>query len=173
MRKRIISFILIAVGLLLVGTACAQNSPSPAIAPGERTYYVTGVEYKGSTSAKDLEAPQADPAKISKGYGYKKPGDADKSDATKWEVSSYRFEPGEMFAFVGDKVSLVIFPVNGDKHHVWVEGSDGKEVVKPIDMNRGREYKFSFTADKPGQYKLICDQHSPTMIAFIWTLPRQ
>ncbi len=172
MRKRIISFILIAVVLLLGATACAQSA-SPAIAPGERTYYVTGVEYKGSTSTKDLEAPPADPAKISKGYSYKKPGDADKSDATKWEVSTYRFEPGVMLAFVGDKVSLVIFLVNGDKHHVWVEGPDGKEVVKSVEMLRGREYKVSFTADKPGEYKLICDQHSTNMTAFIWALPRQ
>jgi plastocyanin len=166
----ILAFVL---AIAVVGCAQQAAAPAPSIASGERVYYVTGLEYKGSTVTKDLAAPDADPAKLSDGYRYKKPGDADKADATKWEVSTYRWEPGEMLAFVGDKVTLVSFIVNGDKHTTWVEGPDGKEVIKQVTMNRGREYKVSFTADKPGLYKLKCDEHDPTMTAFIWALPRQ
>lgn len=143
-----------------------------AIASGERTFVVTGLEYKGSTSTKDLAAPDVNPTKLSDGYRYKAPGVADKSDATKWEVSTYRFEPGFMIAAQGDKVTLLSFIVNGDKHTVWLQGPDGKEAVKQLVMNRGREYKVTFTAEQVGFYKLICDEHDPTMHAHILVLPR-
>lgn len=143
-----------------------------AIASGERTFPITGIEYKGSTTTKDLAVPQVDPAKLSDGYRYKGPGVADKSDPAKWEVSSYRFEPGFLMVTQGDKVTLLTFIVNGDKHDVWLQGPDGKEVVKKQDLNRGREYKIAFAAEQVGFYKLICEVHDPTMNAHILVLPR-
>ena len=86
-RRRSLAVALAA--LAMVVSACGQGGAS--IASGERTYYLTGLEYKGSTVTKDLAAPDVDPAKLSDGYRYKKPGDAYKSDATKWEVSTYRW----------------------------------------------------------------------------------
>ncbi len=142
------------------------------LASGERTFTVTGVEMKGSTSTKDLAPPTVDITKLSDGYRYKAPGKADPSDATKWEVSSYIFEPGFMVATQGDKVTLLTFIVNGDKHDVWLQGPDGKEVVKKQDLNRGREYKITFPADQVGYYTLICEVHDPTMKAHVLVLPR-
>ncbi|MBI2325101.1 MAG: hypothetical protein HYU87_09105 [Chloroflexi bacterium] len=168
-RRRSLAVALAA--LALVVGACGQGGAS--IATGERTYYLTGLEYKGSTVTKDLAAPDVDPAKLSDGYRYKKPGDADKSDATKWEVSTYRWEPGLLVGRVGDKLTLVTFIVNGDKHNTWVEGPDGKEVVAKVLMNRGREYKTTVTLDKPGIYRFVCEEHDPTMTTYIWALPVQ
>lgn len=177
-------------GLLVFVTACAVTAPEERIAAienkvgalekakpaaaaaGEREFVVTGYEIKGSTSTKDLAAPTADPAKLSDGYRYKEPGKADASDATKWEVSTYRFEPGVMVAFQGDKINLRGFIINGDKHTVWVEGPDRKEVIKEQIWNRGREYKVSFTAEKAGTYMLHCNEHDPTMHSTILVLPQ-
>ena len=156
--------------LLLGVVGCAQAAMA-AIPTGERTFYVTGLEYKGSTSTKDLAAPTADPAKLGDGYRYKQPGDADKSDPTKWEVSTYRWEPGMMQAFKGDKINLVGFITNGDKHKTWVEDPAGDAVVKEQEWNRGREYKVSFVAEKPGYYILHCDEHDPSMTSYILVLP--
>lgn len=166
------------VASLLVAAACTQAATPAgpavkvAVPAGERTFFVTGVEYKGSTSTKDLAAPEIDPKTLGDGYRYKKPGEADKSDPTKWEVSSYRWEPGLMTVFQGDRVNLVGFIVNGDKHKTWIEDPTGQAVVKEQTWQRGREYKVSFTADKPGYYILHCDEHDPGMTAYILALPR-
>lgn len=133
---------------------------------------VAGVEYKGSTSMDSLAPPPSDPAKLSDGYRYKKPGDADKADAKKWEVSTYLWSPGAMTVLQGDQVKLRILIINGDKHSTWVEGPDGKEAVKEQEQNRGREYLVNFTASQVGSYKLICNEHDPTMKAVITVLPR-
>lgn len=144
-----------------------------AIASGERTFAISGVEIKGSTTTKDLAVPDVDPTKLSDGYRYKGPGAADKSDATKWEVSSYSFQPAFMVATQGDKVTLLTFIINGDKHDAFLQGPDGKEVVKKQTLNRGREYKISFTAEQVGFYTLVCETHDPTMKTQILVLPRQ
>ncbi len=169
----------LTLGALFVVSACAPAAgPAPAPAPavtiptGERTFAMTGIEYKGSTSTKDLGVPDRDPSKLSDGYRYKPPGKADASDATKWEVSSYRFEPGSLTAITGDKVTLLVFIVNGDKHNVWIEGPDGKELLGKQTMNRGREYKLTLTLAKPGAYRIVCEEHDPTMTAYLWALPR-
>ena len=139
---------------------------------GSVEFSVTGAELKGSTVLKDLATPTINPKDLSDGYRYKKPGDADKNDPTKWEVSTYVWSPAAMTVLQGDKVDLRIFIVNGDKHTVWVEGPDGKEVVKEQEQNRGREYIVSFTASQSGTYKLTCNEHDPTMRSVITSLPR-
>jgi len=153
--------------------AAVESKAGRIVAPaGTVEFVVTGVEWKGSTSTKDLAAPPVDPAKLSDGYRYKGPGVADKADATKWEVSTYVWSPGAMTVLQGDKVKLRVFIVNGDKHSTWIEGPDGKEVVKEQVQNRGREYLVEFTASQVGNYALICNQHDPTMRAVITVLPR-
>lgn len=143
-----------------------------AVPAGKVEFTVTGVEWKGSTVTKDLAVPPKNPKDLSDGYRYKAPGVADKADATKWEVSSYVWSPGAMTVLQGDQVALRVFIVNGDKHTAWVEGPDGVEVVKEQEQNRGREYLMTFTASQVGTYKLICNEHDPTMKAVITTLPR-
>ncbi len=153
-------------------TALEAKAGKIAAPAGKVEFVVTGAELKGSTVTKDLAAPPTNPATLSDGYRYKAPGDADKADPTKWEVSTYVWLPSAMTVLQGDEVTLRIFSVNGDKHTTWVEGPDGKEVVKEVEQNRGREYPVKFTAAQVGNYKLICNQHDPTMRANITVLPR-
>lgn len=150
-----------------------EGKAGKLVAPaGKIEFTVTGVEWKGSTVTKDLAVPPVDPRTLSDGYRYKAPGDADKADATKWEVSTYVWQPGAMTVLQGDEVALRIFIVNGDKHPTWVEGPDGKEVAKEQELNRGREYLVKFTASQAGAYKLVCNNHDPTMRAVVTVLPR-
>lgn len=142
-----------------------------ALEPGARTFVMTGFELKGSTKASELSAPTADPTKLSDGYRFKAPG-YDSSDAEKWEVSSYRFEPGFMVAAQGDEITLLVFIVNGNEHTVSIEAPDGSMAANEVTMNRGREYRLTFTADQAGLYTVHCDEHSPTMVAHILVLPR-
>lgn len=143
-----------------------------AVPAGDKHFYVTGVEWKGSTTAKDLAPPQVNPKDLSDGYGFKGPGVFDASNPDKWEVASYVWTPGSMIAYQGDKVTMTFFIINGNKHSTWVEGPDGAEVAKEVEMNRGREYTMSFTVSKVGVYRLVCNEHEPTMTAYILVLPR-
>lgn len=173
--NRILALVLVlavvALGASLFALA-GRGAQAAGPAVGERIFYVTGLEYKGATSTKDLAAPEKDPKSLGDGYRYKKPGDADKNDATRWEVSTYRWEPGTMTAFHGDRVTFVGFIVNGDHHKTWVEDPQGKAVIAEQDWQRGREYKVSFVADKVGYYALHCDEHDPSMTAYLLVLPR-
>jgi hypothetical protein len=78
------------MGLLLSTTqAMAQKS-----IPATHTIFMTAVELKGATTSENLVPPSVNPKDLSKGYDYKPPAKADKNDPKKWEVSSYRFDPG-------------------------------------------------------------------------------
>jgi plastocyanin len=133
-------------------------------------FYVTAFEVKGATDG--IVPPSVNPKDLSDGYGFKPPGEYDSSNPNKWQVASYMWTPGAMTVLQGDTVELTVFVLNGDKHEVWVEAADGSEVVLEFEMNRGREYEFSFTASQAGVYRLICNTHEPTMTAYIQVLPR-
>ncbi len=145
---------------------------APSVAPVERFIEVTGFEIKGSTSSDELAPPEIDPSTLSDGFGYKAPGVYDEENPSKWQVATYMWSPGNMTAFQGDKVNLHFFIVNGNEHEVWVEGPDGSTVVDEIEMNRGREYTFEFEATQAGVYRLICNNHEPTMTAELVVLPQ-
>lgn len=152
-------------GLLLLGTADAQRTGTT------HTIFLTALEVKGSTTADKLAPPSANPAELSKGYGFKGPGQADKSAPQKWEVASYLFAPGFVVVRQGDTVTLTAFVVNGDEHEVWIAAPDGQKVVPNTIWNRGREYRMQFLADKLGTYQLVCSNHAPSMIATFLVLP--
>lgn len=135
------------------------------------TIFLTALEVKGSTTADKLAPPSASPAELSKGYGFKGPGQDDKSAPQKWEVASYLFAPGFVVVRQGDTVTLTAFVVNGDEHEVWIAAPDGQKVVPNTIWNRGREYRMQFLADKLGTYQLVCSNHAPSMIATFLVLP--
>ena len=134
--------------------------------PGNKHFFLTGVEWKGTTSIDKLPPPSVDPTSLSNGYGFDAPG-FDDSNSPNWRVAAYVFTPGTMIAAEGDTVDLTTFIVNGDHHEVRIMAPDGIQVGDTVEMNRGREYKLSFMASQRGVYKLICDTHSPTMSANI------
>ncbi len=137
----------------------------------ERHFYVTGVEWKGTTSADSLDPPSLDPSTLSDGYGFNPTG-FDSGNPRNWRVSTYVWTPASMIAYQGDKVSLTLFIVNGNDHETWIESPSGNPAVQETDMHRGREYKISFTASEVGTYKLICNEHGESMTGYIQVLPR-
>ena len=147
-----------------------QNGIGKIASPATgKHFYLTAFEVKGATDG--IVPPSVNPEDLSDGYGFKPPGEYDSSNPNKWQVASYMWTPGAMTVLQGDTVELTTFVLNGDKHEVWVEAPDGSEVVQEFEMNRGREYEFSFTASQAGVYRLVCNTHEPTMTAYITVLP--
>jgi len=156
-----------AVGFVLAGEAAAQQAGATT-----HTIFMTAVEVKGSTTTDKLAAPAVNPQDLSKGYEFKAPGEADKKDPKKWEVTSYLFAPGFVTVRQGDTVKLTAFVVNGTEHVVKLNDPDGREVVPQKTWNRGRQYEMSFVAEKPGPYQMMCSNHAPSMLATFLVLPR-
>jgi len=134
--------------------------------------YLTAVEFKGSTTAETLAPPTIDPSKLSHGYAYKGPGQADPSAPQRWEVASYQFSPAFMTVYQGDSIMLSVFIVNGDHHDVTLTDPDGQVVIAKATWDRGREYTEFFQVQKVGEYHLECELHRPSMTATIMVLPR-
>ena len=113
------------IGLLLsTNEAVAQKST-----PTTHTIFMTAVELKGATTTENLGPLPVNPKDLSKGYDYKPPAQADKNDRKKWEVSSYRFDPGFVTVLQDDTVKLTVFVVNGDEHDVRIADPEGRDVV--------------------------------------------
>lgn len=152
-------------------------SPSEGLsqtdAPTTHTIFMTALEVKGTTLTKKLVPPLINPEDLSKGYEFKRPGEADKINPKKWTVSSYLFSPSFVTVRQGDTVNLSVFVVNGDEHEVQITAPDGSEVMSRTKWNRGREYKVSFVAKEVGPYQLTCSIHAPTMSATFLSLPRK
>ncbi len=152
----------LTVVFLVLSTAIRSVADGPGTT---HAVSMTVMEVKGSTTATSLKPPEIDPKGLSSGYGYKKPGVADKGDPGKWQVSTYLFSPSHVSVKAGDTVDLTVFVVNGNAHYVELTGPDGKKVTDAGVWKRGREYKLSFVASKTGLYVLTCVTHSPTMTA--------
>lgn len=161
-------------GAMLLGPALLTSAAvGQTDSPATHAIFMTGMEVKGATTADKLAPPPVNPKDLSKGYGFKAPGEADKQNPQKWEVASYVFAPSFVVVRQGDTVKLTVFLVNGDEHEVWVTGPEGREVVAKRMWNRGREYELSFVAEKPGSYQLTCSNHAPSMLATFLVLPRR
>lgn len=156
--------VLIVSMLLLLAIA----DPAPA-GGGRRTIYLSALEYKGGTNVANEAYP---PAKVAgtkplspKGgdFGYRlKPPDA----TGRWEVESYRFEPGFTAARLGERVRLEIVGINGALHESRLVSPSGEDRDVLV-VTRGRLTLVLFKADEPGVWQLICDTHPPAMTADI------
>lgn len=162
----------IALGVLGLPAILLSRDVNAQRAPTTHTIFMTAVEVKGSTTVDKLTPPPVNPKDLSKGYGFKAPGEADKNAPQKWEVASYMFLPGFVALRQGDTITLNLFVVNGDEHEVRVLAPDGQIVVPKTTWTRGREYQLFFVAEKMGSYQLSCSTHAPTMTATILVLPR-
>jgi len=185
MNKRLIYLLAGLTTILLLAIVACANDLTPleqrvtdlegeeiqmASEPTTKEFYLTGVEWKGTTSADQLDPPSIDPKTLSKGYGFKGPGfDANKPE--NWQVATYVWTPGAMVVNQGDTVDLTAFVVNGNNHQSKLIAPDGTVVGEVLEMNRGREYDFSFKAEQSGVYLLVCETHAPTMTATITVLP--
>jgi hypothetical protein len=121
-------------------------------APGKRVITMAAVEPKGGTAVDKEPFPQQ---ALPSGGGYllKKP------DASgRWEVSTYRWLPSQVIVHQGDEVTLEIIGINGDEHPAVIEGYGVSFVVK-----RGQLTRVTFSADKAGVFRILCDKHHPSM----------
>lgn len=167
MRRIIVAFALMACALDGTSDARAQRPPSHS-----HSIYMTAVEFKGSTTTDKLAAPQVDPTKLSHGYVYKGPGQADSAARDRWEVATYQFTPSFMTVQQDDSIMLTVFIVNGDHHEVELTDPDGEKLIANAAWDRGHEYTAFFQTRKVGTYHLECSVHRPTMSAEIVVLPR-
>lgn len=151
------------LAIIISGYAIAspylQPTKAETIKPSKKTIYMSAIEPKGGTTV-DKEPYPAKPLPEGKGYVIKPPKDG------RWEVSNYRWEPATVVVFKGDEVTLKILGVNGDVHDVIIEGLGQAFTVK-----RGEVITVTFTADKVGTFRMICNNHLPTMVGHIVVLP--
>lgn len=150
---------LVAAGLVaaLMTVSCTASA---APAATKRTFFMTALEYKGSTEVAKEPFPTT---KLPDGGGYVRKAPAD----GKWETSTYRWEPGVLIAYQGDDIELQIFGVNGAVHPGKIEGYDKTFAVK-----RGELTTVSFKADKAGIFRILCDVHNPSMTGTLVVLAR-
>lgn len=157
---------LIAAGLLVVGCSTdiepledrvtdLESRSGIAAEAGNREFFVTGVEWKGTTNTESLSAPDIDPTTLSQGYRYKGPG-FDGASPANWQVATYVWNPGMMVAYEGDEVTLTVFIVNGDHHSTRLLAPDGTQIGATDDYQRGRETKVLFTATQTCTYRFSC-----------------
>ncbi len=148
----------VAAAAILV-SGCATGG-SNRLAAGERTVYMAAIEPKGSTTV-DKEPFPAKALPPGGGYGLDGP-----DDKGAWTVETYRWLPGEVTVVEGDKVTLEILGVNGEAHPTTIEGYDISFEVK-----RGQLTTVTFTADKPGIFRILCQTHQPAMTGALVVLP--
>ncbi|MGQ0600930.1 MAG: cupredoxin domain-containing protein [Anaerolineales bacterium] len=161
MIKRLLPLTCLGIVGIAVLAACGGSS-APASAPVERTIYMAAVEPKGGTTVDKEPFPSA---ALPAGDGYKLvPPNAD----SRWEVSTYRWEPGTIVVNQGDIVTLEIVGINGANHPFVIEGYNVSGAIK-----RGEVTRVTFTADKAGIFRITCGIHLPTMTADLVVLANQ
>lgn len=150
---RIVTAFAVSAAALAIATG-ASAQPKASQAPKHRTIYIAAVEPKGGAQVEQEPFP-ATPLPSGGGYNLKKP-----DPKGRWEVSTYRWDPGTIVVNQGDKVTLEILGINGDEHPFTIEGYWISDVVR-----RGQITRVNFTADKAGIFKIICRKHAPAMQA--------
>jgi hypothetical protein len=152
MFKRILLVVLAGVMLMAVLGAC--SGARPAATGTERTIYMAAIEPKGGVTV-DKEAFPSVPLPAGGGYILKEP-----NDDGRWEVSTYRWDPGTIIVNQGDLVTLEMVGINGASHPFTIEGYNISDVVE-----RGHVTHVTFAADKAGIFKISCPVHAPAMEA--------
>lgn len=161
MRRVTWSPLLAMLALAAIVLAACTSTTAARLQPGERTIYLSAIEPKGSTTVDKEPFPGAS-LPPGGGYGLKAP-----DDAGSWTVETYVWLPSEITVVEGDKVTLQVLGVNGAVHPSRIEGYDVK-----FEAKRGQLTTVTFTADKPGVFKILCDAHQPTMTGALIVLPK-
>ena len=154
-----IGIILLAV-IGILGLACGSESSVAIEPPQVRTIHMAAIEPIGTTNV-DKEPFPAKALPTGKGYGLMGP-----DQNGNWEVEAHIYTPGTVVVNEGDTVNLEIIGVDGEQHHVRIDGYGVDTFLK-----RGEVITVTFVADKPGLFDLICTIH-PSMGADIVVLKR-
>lgn len=150
--------LLAAAGL---AAACGGDEEESALPPPQaRTIKMAAYELKGGANVAEEPFPGA--ALPEPGYELKAP-----NDEGRWEVEAYTWLPEQIVVNQGDQVTLEIIGVNGEEHNSLIENYVDEFVVR-----RGQITTLTFTADKPGVFKITCHNHSASMIGELVVLAR-
>lgn len=154
---------LAAAAIVVLGVAQAPAGQA------RRTIYLSAIEYKGGASVSSEAYPPAEEPgtralePLGGGYILKEP------DATgRWEVESYRWEPGLIVANEGERITLEIVGVNGARHDAVLISPSGEQT--PFVVTRGRLTRVRFQADEVGIWRFVCSTHPPGMTGEIVVL---
>ena len=132
--------VLTVAGLLVGAVALGLvMGKAPAPAAVDRTFIMTAIEYKGTFGANEGQ-----PAGT--------------------VVEAYRWDPSYLEVNKGDRVTLMIFGVNGAAHPTTIDGYD-----LAFTVTRGEWTTVTFTASKVGIFEMVCHvpDHTATMHAYI------
>ncbi|MFB3143343.1 MAG: hypothetical protein ACE10F_02030, partial [Candidatus Methylomirabilales bacterium] len=102
MASKRLSLLVLGAATLLAASLSTGVSLAQADGSVTHTIFVTGMEVKGATTADELTSPSVNPKDLSKGYGFKAPGEVDKKKPQKWQVASYMFTPSFVTVHQGD-----------------------------------------------------------------------
>jgi plastocyanin len=150
-----------AVAAAVLGIAGVAAGPSAATA-GKRFFTIAAVEPKGGVTAEKEPFP-AQPLPAGGGYVLKHP-----DQTGRWEVSTYVWQPSQIFVNEGDEVTLEFVGINGASHPATVTGYGRSFILK-----RGHAYRMTFVADKAGVFPITCATHRPSMIGEVVVLPKK
>jgi len=165
MRSRRIA---IVAAFAVVASMVLGVTQAPA-GGARRTVYVSAIEYKGGANVSSEAYPPAEEPgtrelePLGAGYLLKEP------DATgRWEVESYRWEPGLIVADEGERLALEIVGINGARHDSMVVSPTGRQI--PFVVTRGRLTIVRFQVDEPGIWRFVCSTHPPGMTGEIFVV---
>lgn len=71
------------------------------------------------------------------------------------EREVYRFDPGTVIIRKGERVRLHIHGFHGKEHHFVI-----RELNIRGKVEKGKTATVEFSADRPGTYRLICENHA-------------
>lgn len=155
--RRALAIVVAGVATILVLGAAQAPAGS-----ARRTIYMSAVEYKGGANVSDeAYPPAAEPGTkalgpLDGGYGLSEP-----DDTGRWEVETYRWEPGLVVAHEGERLTLEILGVNGARHEAMVVSPSGDQI--PFVVTRGRLTRVRFEVDEVGTWRFVCSTHPPAM----------
>ena len=162
-RRTVIVVAFAAIASVVLGVTQAPAGGA------RRTIYVSAIEYKGGANvSSEVYPPAEEPgtrelAPLGAGYILKEP------DATgRWEVESYRWEPGLIVANEGERLALEIAGINGARHDAMVVSPTGRQI--PFVVTRGRLTLVRFQVDEPGIWRFVCSTHPPGMTGEIFVV---
>lgn len=146
----------------------AKPKPHGVPAPfGSVEFFISETELEATNTIGPKEVPtppKTDPAKLSDAYEY----EYTKGKST-FVVKQDVFTTAAITVHQGDVVALRIFDVEGH-HDLTLLDPTGASVFKKNKTYAGREYLKVFTANQLGIYRLLCENHEPTMKVVITVL---